>query len=257
MLTLIEVPQWQGSSSPTAPRLVEGAAQITSLITHDERFRATTSHVRVTPGATLVETASRVRDVLPGQGLTVTVGGDCGVELEPIAAATRRHGDRLAIIWFDAHGDLNTPASSPSGAFHGMVLRTLLGEGPEELVPPMPLKPSQVVLSGVRALDSAEHAYIQHNQFVDANTLREDAVLYVHIDLDVLEDFTSVGCPEPGGLPPKALLSQLSELSSRHEIVGLGLTEYAPSAPADETLLADLIPEIVHHCLNSPAGDAE
>jgi arginase len=50
--------------------------------------------------------------------------------LEPVSAALARHGDGLAVVWFDAHGDLNTPESSPSGAFHGMVLRTLLGQGP-------------------------------------------------------------------------------------------------------------------------------
>lgn len=124
---VVEVPQWQGSSSATARRLQEGAALPAALIPGAER-------VRVRPGGTPAETAARTRAALSrAKGrLVVTVGGDCGVELEPVAAAVRRHGDRLAVVWFDAHGDLNTPRSSPSGAFHGMVLRTLLGDGPPD-----------------------------------------------------------------------------------------------------------------------------
>ncbi|WP_026415245.1 arginase family protein [Actinomadura oligospora] len=246
MFTVIEVPQWQGSSAPSAPKLAEGAARLASLISD-----GAASRVRVTPGESLAETASRVRAVLPPDGLTVTIGGDCGVELEPIAAAARRFGERLAVVWFDAHGDLNTPESSPSGAFHGMVLRTLLGEGPAELLPPVPLRPSQIVLSGVRALDPAERDYVQNHPFGDAETLPEDALLYLHLDLDVLDGFSSIGCPEPGGLTPNNLLSQVKALSTRHHVIGLGITEYTPSDPADETLLTDLAPKIVRLCATS------
>ncbi|RFU40285.1 arginase family protein [Actinomadura logoneensis] len=247
MFTVVEVPQWQGSSSPDARKLVEGAARIAALVSAD----APCEHVRVTPGESLAETASRVRNALPERSFTVTVGGDCGVELEPVAAAARRYGDRLTVVWFDAHGDLNTPESSPSGAFHGMVLRTLLGEGPDDLVPPVPLRPSQVLLSGVRALDPAERDHLDRERFGDPRNLRDDAVLYVHLDLDVLDGFASVGCPEPGGLSPEELLSQVSVLASGREVVGLGITEYAPSDPpdpADELVLADLVPRLIRLC---------
>ena len=55
---------------------------------------------------------------------------------------------------------MNTPATSPSGAFHGMVLRTLQGEGPAELVPSRTLRPDQVALVGTRAVDPGEADYI-------------------------------------------------------------------------------------------------
>ncbi|MFC4906078.1 arginase family protein [Actinomadura gamaensis] len=240
MYTVIEVPQWQGSRSPKAPKLVEGAARVAAL--------AGGEHVRVTTGETLAETAARVRAVLPGDGPTVTAGGDCGVELEPIARAVRLHGDRLTVVWFDAHGDLNSPESSPSGAFHGMVLRTLLGEGPPDLVPSTPLHPSQVAFSGVRSLDPAEADFLDRTRWGDLADLRDDAVLYVHIDLDVLDGFTSVGYPEPDGLPAAELLSQVEHLASRHQVVGLGITEYAPTTPADDALLTTLVPELVRLC---------
>lgn len=57
------------------------------------------------------------------------LAGDCGAELAPIAWFNASHAD-LSVVWIDAHADLNTPDTSPSATFHGMVLRTLLGEGP-------------------------------------------------------------------------------------------------------------------------------
>lgn len=248
MLTVVEVPQWQGSSSPTAARLVEGAARLAAMV-------PAARHVRVPTGATLAETAHRVRQALPGEGFAVTVGGDCGVDLEPIAAALRTYGDRLTVVWFDAHGDLNIPATSPSGAFHGMVLRTLLGEGPPGLVPSPALRPAQVAMAGTRCLDPAEADYIDRTGIgTDVGGLpaiSEDAVLYIHVDLDVLEGITSVGYPEPGGLTAEALTEAVAALAARHEVVGLGITEYAPADPRDEQMLRRLVPRLVALCTAS------
>ncbi|MGW2160891.1 arginase family protein [Nonomuraea sp. NPDC001699] len=242
MLTVVEVPQWQGSSSPTAPRLAEGAARLAAMLPAAGR------HVRVETGATLAETAERVRRALPSDGFTVTVGGDCGVELEPVTAALRRHGDRLHVAWFDAHGDMNTPETSPSGAFHGMILRTLQGEGPADLLRSPTLRPERIALAGTRALDPAEADHIRRTGIGGLDTIAADAVVYVHVDLDVLDGITSVGYPEPGGLSADELVQAVAALAARHEIAGLGITEYAPAAPRDEELLRRLVPELVRLC---------
>jgi arginase len=63
----------------------------------------------------------------------ITVGGDCAVDIAPIAAARRRYGHRLTVLWIDAHPDVYGPGELASGAFHGMVVRTLLGDGPAPL----------------------------------------------------------------------------------------------------------------------------
>ncbi|MEU8397147.1 GNAT family N-acetyltransferase [Nonomuraea sp. NPDC048892] len=250
MRTVVEVPQWQGSLSPTAPRLVEGAARLAAMVPAD-------AHVRVETGATLAETAARVRRALPADGFTITVGGDCGVELEPVAAALRRYGDRLHVVWFDAHGDLNSPESSPSGAFHGMIVRTLLGEGPLDLVPSPALRPDQLALVGTRVLDPAEADYIRLADIGGLADVADDALVYVHVDLDVLDGFASVGYPEPDGLSPEALIAAVADLAARHEIVGLGITEYAPSDPADEDLLKWMVPELARLCAGSRARQIE
>lgn len=241
MLTVLEVPQWQGSGSPTARRLVDGAARLAAMVPADR-------HVRVDAGGSLAENADRVRAAYPADGFTVTVGGDCGVDLVPVATAMRRYGDRLTVVWFDAHADMNSPATSPSGAFHGMVLRTLQGEGPAELVPSPALRPDQVALIGTRAVDAGEAEYIAQAGIGGVDTVADDAVVYVHVDVDVLDGITSVGYPEPDGLSPAALVEQVAALAARHEIVGLCVTEYAPADPRDEEMLARLVPELVRVC---------
>ncbi len=259
-LTVVEVPQWQGSRSATAVRLREGAGLLAGLVQGAER-------VRVEIGDVLAGNAARTRTALErARGLTVTMGGDCGVELEPIAAAVRRHGDRLAVVWFDAHGDLNTPASSPSGAFHGMVLRTLLGEGPADLVPERPLRAAQVVLAGARALDPAESAYVEQAGIpvVTGTDALLDAVdgagaVYVHIDLDVLDPgaFRSVGAPAPCGLSPDQVAEMVAALAGHFEIAGLGITEYEPADPRDQETLAGFVPAVVEACRASAVHQVE
>ncbi|MEV0351928.1 arginase family protein [Nonomuraea sp. NPDC050680] len=279
-MTVVEVPQWRGSGSATADRLREGARLVAGMVPARRRLR-------VQVDDDLLITASRVRAVMSqvGEGLMVTAGGDCGVELEPVAAARRKYGDRLVVVWFDAHGDLNTPADSPSGAFHGMVLRALTGEGPAGLVPEELVRPWQIVLAGVRDLDPAEGAFVEasgvcHLGMPDSATLVdaiasagfdrggfpdgfdrgrggfpkergfEEKVVYLHIDLDVLdpEVFASVGTPAPGGMRPDGLLGLVSAVAERFGVVGLGIVEYEPGRPEDQELLAPLVEKLVKVC---------
>jgi arginase family enzyme len=254
--TVLEVGQWQGSGSPRRRRLAAGAAELAGLIAADRRVR-----VPVADGEPSVEllagnlAAIRASITEPP---VVTVGGDCGVEVAPIEAALAEHGDGLVVVWFDAHADLNSPGSSPSGAFHGMVLRTLLGEGPAALLPHRPLRPAQVVLAGVRALDAAEKEYVSeaglaHVEVAGLASLPSVVAaagaraVYIHVDLDVLdpETFASVGAPEPDGLTPEQLVTAVRALTDRFPLAGLGITEYEPGRPADRAVLAALVPALL------------
>lgn len=265
-VAVLEVPQWQGSSSPTARRLVAGARSLAELLPMPHHVRLPVESPPRKTGETrgvrqlepLTANLRTVRDALDqvGESTVVTVGGDCGVELGPIERARDRHDDRLAVVWFDAHADLNTPDSSPSGAFHGMVLRTLLGEGPTPMSPAQPLSPSQVVLAGVRALDCAERAFVDHHQIrhlgvgeladpltlVEAVTATGADSVYVHIDLDVLDPqvFASVGVPEPGGLTQHRLAGAVRALARRFTIAGVGITEHQPTGARDTAVLGQI-----------------
>ncbi|MFF3920562.1 arginase family protein [Streptomyces sp. NPDC001852] len=170
-------------------------------------------------------------------GPVLTIGGDCSVELAPLEAARRRHGARLTALWFNAHADLNTPETSPSGAFHGMVLRAAFGDGDQALVADPPLAKWQVALFGVRNLDAAEQELLPIIRHTSLDGPRE---LYLHIDLDVLDpaEFSGLNCPEPGGLTIEELAAAIRSLTAdasglRRPIVGAGITECVTADPAE------------------------
>lgn len=172
------------------------------------------------------------------------VGGGCDVSAPAVSYLNSRLDGRLTVLWLDAHGDLNTPESSPSGLFHGMPLRLLLGEGDDKLLKLLdaPLAPSQIMLAGTRDLDEPEQEYIAESRIdmltPDAlrdpqtivNAFREkgNSHIYVHIDLDVLEPsaFAYVPLPVAGGLDPDVLVLLLQSLSDAFEIAGLSVVEY-------------------------------
>ena len=172
------------------------------------------------------------------------LGGDCGGELGVIAFLNQAAAGRLQVVWFDAHADLNTPESSPSGNFHGMVLRTLCGEGPARLVQlvPTPLDTRRIVFVGLRSIDPEEERFIAANHIriappgADLTPFLNIAdPVYVHVDYDTLDGdqhFHS-SYPEPAGLSLDELVEAIARLRSHCRIVGMSLTEYAPTGVGD------------------------
>jgi len=257
--SFVVVPQWQGSGSSRAMRLADGAEAIRgdlpasatrvvevpveageSLGTGIDRY-ASLLAVR-TRQAVALEAASA-----SASGPLVTVGGDGGVELTSIEHAARAHPG-LAVVWLDAHADLHTPGSSPSRAFHGMVLRAVLGEGVDGLeLAAGTVTADRVVLAGVRALDDAESELVAARGIasVGVDALTADALVaavaatgatavYVHVDLDVLDPgvMSGVGQPEPFGLEVPRLTDAIKALRRAFALAGAGVTEFAPRSPA-------------------------
>jgi arginase len=245
MTTVLCVPQWQGSASRNAFRLVAGARRTAELVAADavvtvpapETGGDKESGIRALDA--LLDIQRLTREALAGiDDLVITAGGDCGVDLAPIAAAGARHGEALTVLWFDAHPDCYTAETLPSGAFHGMVVRTLLGDGPAPLTPQRLLTPEQVVLAGVRNGDPTEYDYIEKTGIRTVAVEDIERVLdgltgpvYVHIDLDVLDPtaFGSVCYPEPDGVAPERLVDLVTRLDN---VVGVGITEHAPTDDA-------------------------
>jgi arginase len=147
-------------------------------------------------------------------------------------------------VWFDAHGDLNSPATSPSGHFHGMVLRTLLGDGPHEYVDALarPLQPSQIFLAGTRDLDPDEEAYIRwhgvsvttpealRNERAIADMIRARGFtnVYLHLDLDCFRpgDIQDTLMQTPGGPAFADVVAAHAALRRDFQAVGLSVVEY-------------------------------
>jgi arginase len=179
------------------------------------------------------------------EGTTITIGGDCGVELAAVQHADAQR-DAMALLWLDAHPDLNTPESSPSGAFTGMVLRTLLGEGAPTLLPHTPLSDSRTILAGVRNVDEGEGDYLASSAIrvlaadeVGAKSIGEALAatgatsVYIHVDLDVLDpaEFDGVSDPMPFGLSLATLIETIAAARTALPLAGAGIAGFAPASP--------------------------
>ncbi len=159
----------------------------------------------------------------------LVLGGCCCAHVGAVEALAARY-ERLALVWLDAHGDLNTPATSPSGNEWGMPLRMLLDS---ETV-----APEDVALVGARDLDPPEEEYIARSGLrlddgVEAAIADAEAV-YVALDLDVLRPNGAIAAfmPTPGGPTAEETVALLERIAEAKPIAGLGLTGLSP-APAN------------------------
>jgi arginase len=246
--TFVVVPQWQGSPSSRAMRLADGAAAIRadlpSTATREVGVPLEAGDEQGTGVArfsSLQLIRERLRDALDDITDTpIVIGGDCGVSSAAVAHAAERRGD-LALIWFDAHPDLNSPESSPSGAYGGMVLRSIVDDG---VVPS-----GRVLLAGERSWDPGEDEFaaaagiraFSVDDLADAATLVEAVTatgaesVYLHIDLDVLDPGEIAGLldPEPFGLAASTLVATIRALRERFALAGATIAAYAPASSAE------------------------
>ena len=161
----------------------------------------------------------------------LTAGGDCAVDVAAIDYLMRCHPD-LTVLWVDAHLDANTPASSPSGNFHGMPVATLLGHAPESLRAHLaaPLAPARFRYFGIRVGDDGDWAF-QRDHALAVLGIDERLVgpVHIHLDLDVLDpaEFPHVAYPE-GALSVAAAVALIERVARDADIVGLTITEFAP-----------------------------
>lgn len=206
----------------------------------------------------LKEAARVISEAKPGA--IFTIGGDCGIEVAPVSYLNQIYDGDLAVVWLDAHGDLNIPSTSPSKLFHGMPLRALLGQGDEEILKQCfsTLSVDQVILAGVRDLDEPEESYIQQSsmrvwtvkqleesssELIEWINMRGFRHVYIHVDLDVLDPghFPSTMCPTPNGLGVHALMNIVEELQRNFQVVGYSVTEFAPKGQDEIDTLHKLI----------------
>ncbi|RPJ75138.1 MAG: arginase family protein [Alphaproteobacteria bacterium] len=171
-----------------------------------------------------------------------TIGGDCGVEIIPISYLNEIYKKDIYIIWIDAHADLNTPETSPSKTFHGMVLRTLLGDGNRQIKDLLfsTITPEQICFMGIQDLDEPERKYISSKRIVslsncnisEIQALRKDfSKIYIHLDLDVLDkkEFKFTMCPTRYGFKISDVTQLLKDLKENYNIIGICITESTAS----------------------------
>ena len=164
----------------------------------------------------LDQQSAAIADGLPARPLVL--GGCCCSHVGAIRGLARRHG-RIAVVWLDAHGDLNTPETSPSGNAWGMPLRMAIDEGS--------VGTGDVALVGARDLDPPEQDYIAAHGIDDdlERALDGAAGAYVALDVDVLAPgLVSCFMPAPGGPSIEDVESTLRAVAARAPVVGMGLT---------------------------------
>jgi arginase len=195
--------------------------------------------------------ASHIRDGLLAQdgARLFLIGGDCTSHAGAMAGIRRaRPGARIGICWFDAHGDFNTPGTTPSGNVWGMPFAMLLGHGDEDLVAACDgptADAGDAALLGGQVLDEGESRMLAASRVAHfgAGMLGTDAGLaaldawartvaarvdafYVAFDLDALDaagDW-AVAMPEPNGISLETALSAVRAIAAAGPVVGFGAT---------------------------------
>jgi arginase len=171
---------------------------------------------------TLDEQTLAVAIDLPERPLVL--GGCCCAHIGAVEALAARN-DRIALVWIDAHGDLNTVESSPSGNLWATPFRVILESGAVE--------PQDAILLGARSLDPPEREYIASIglrtdvEELDA-ALDGTAGVYVALDVDALEPGEiQPFMPEPGGLTLDELEQLFGRICERTTILGAGFSASA------------------------------
>jgi arginase len=182
----------------------------------------------------LEEQTAALAAALPVRPLVL--GGCCCAHIGAVKGLAARY-ERLALVWLDAHGDLNTPETSPSGNLWGMPLRML--------VDGRAVREEDVALLGARNLDPGEMEFVAASDLRRGSGAVADAIagadaVYVAFDADVLDPAeATVWMPEPDGLSLEQAALLLSRAHALAPIAGLGFTGLAPdpaNAPKLEAL---------------------
>jgi len=238
-------PQWQGSG--TGKTIFSGTKTIKEFVNNKDLIEIPLSKKKVVKKNNingfdpLIEQLSTFNLALKQHNPKTieTIGGDCGLEIIPVSFLANKYKN-FGVIWFDAHADINLPKESPSNNFHGMPLRTLLGEGNKEFEQLLfsNLKASQIHYVGLRAVDSAEQEKIVSDNIYAPLTLNIEHLtetlkkkkiknLYLHFDLDCLDpsSFKETYYNVPNGLSIKEAEDSLMELKSKFNIVGSSILE--------------------------------
>lgn len=202
----------------------------------------------------LTYTEKTLKENQPDQ--VIVLGGDCAVDLAPIAFMNEKYDEDVAVLWVDAHPDMDNKTNQKE--HHSHVLANLLGHGDDEFVAhvPKPLKPENVLMVGLRQWMHTEKELLDQLNLttVAPSAIAEDSSIvldwlksvkaskvFIHFDLDVLDlmEFRSVLLARPDlfvetvkyaeqGVSFETVIRLLQDVANQHEVIGLGITEHFP-----------------------------
>ena len=200
--------------------------------------------------------SGKVEKIMALGHFPLVLGGDHSIAvgtISGIAAYCKRKGKKLGVLWVDAHGDINTPATSPSGNIHGMPVAAVIGLGPKELARVggdfRKVNPKHVALVGIRSLDEGEKKHLKqagirvytmsdidrqgmHRVMKKALAHVTDGTDFVHVsfDLDAVDPTVApgVGTPVKGGLDYREAHLIMEFLADSGVMTSLEMVEVNP-----------------------------
>lgn len=200
--------------------------------------------------------ATKVGDAMSGGRFPIVLGGDHSIAVGTVAGVAshmQQQGQKIGLIWIDAHSDMNTPESSPSGNVHGMPLACLTGNGPAELTGILgfapKVNPENVAIIGLRSVDAAER-FIVKQTGVKAFTMREiderglrsvmeeairvasegTAGFHLSLDMDSVDpqEAPGVGTPVKGGMTYREAHLAMETICDCDSLLSMEVVEVNP-----------------------------
>jgi len=174
----------------------------------------------------------------------ISIAGDCCTAIGMLAGM-RHAGLDPHLIWFDAHGDLNTWQTTPSGFLGGMPLAMLVGTGEQTMLKALELKPlseDRVVLTDARDLDPEEKLLLGEANIIHLSDVREllevnlpDAPLYIHLDTDIVSpaEAPAMNYPAAGGPSAEELQTVMKHLNRTKKIAAVSVSTWNPKMDED------------------------
>jgi arginase len=206
--------------------------------------------------ATCTRLATMVEQAMDRGCVPLVLGGDHSVAVGTVSGVSshlRKKGGKLGMIWIDAHADMNTPETSPSGNVHGMPLACCIGMGPPELTHIFgyapKIDPRNVVLIGIRSVDEAERKHVQqsgvhtftmrdiderglHTVMEQAARFASDGTAGFHVSFDMdsvdPQEAPGVGTPVKGGITYREAHLAMELLCDCGRITSMEVVEVNP-----------------------------
>jgi arginase len=259
--------------SGVVDRLVEQGHEVTAvrdvqLTEAEERSYGGWNRVGVANG----HLANLVAEARAGGDFVLGLLADCNGVLGMLGGLTRGPEQewprRVGLVWIDAHGDYNTPETSPSGMLGGMPVAVAAGKCLHALRLqsglPVPLQSPDVVMAGLRDLDASERAAIEGDGLICLsledltsgserlhwamrNLSEREDIIYVHIDLDILDPdlAPAAGLPCKGGISGKELGAALATLLKYPKVQALAFVSYYAARDDDGRTLREVMDAIL------------
>ena len=236
---------------------VEDGGNVAVEVAETQNFGSANARYLKQIADTCTRTAQAVAKTLEQGIMPFVLGGDHSIAVGSVSGVAefyRRLNQKIGVIWIDAHSDINTPDSSPSGNVHGMPLAALLGMGPEQLTHVLgyspKISPENTVLVGVRDIDPAERANIRRAGVGEVYTMRDidergmravmeealraagrgTAGYHVSLDMDWIdpEDAPGVGTPVRGGATYREAHLAMEILADHGRMLSFEIVEVNP-----------------------------